>query len=128
LIRARNLSSESGQPVKMQALEVEVERERAGSRGAEADFGGILPVFQCRRRASDGCPAARSSLNERTADGGNLPLAARVAATEAGMIYIGPETARRIEGRITTQEVGQRQLKNVRDEVMIHRVVGDAPD
>lgn len=63
-----------------------------------------------------------------TALGPAVNLAARVAGiAEAGMIYVGPETARRLEGRITIQEVGRRQLKNVRDEVTIHRVVGDAP-
>lgn len=58
-----------------------------------------------------------------TALGPAVNLAARIAGVaEAGTIGTGPETARRIEGRIATREIGRRQLKNVRDEIIIHLV------
>jgi len=60
-----------------------------------------------------------------TALGPTVNLAARIAGVaEGGMICIGPETARRIEGQFTCSEVGKKQLKNVRGEVLIYRVMG----
>jgi len=60
-----------------------------------------------------------------TALGPVVNLSARIAGVaEGGMICIGPETARRIEGRFACKEIGKKQLKNVKDEVMIYRVVG----
>jgi adenylate cyclase len=61
-----------------------------------------------------------------TALGPAVNLAARIAGVaEGGMICIGPETARRIEGQFTTEEIGKRQLKNVKGEVMIYQVLVD---
>ena len=60
-----------------------------------------------------------------TALGPVINLSARIAGVaEGGMICIGPETARRIEGQFTCKEIGSQQLKNVKGEVMIHQVVG----
>jgi len=62
-----------------------------------------------------------------TALGPVVNLAARIAGVaEGGAILIGPETARRIEGDLPTKEIGKRQLKNVKDEVMIYQVPGEA--
>ncbi len=62
-----------------------------------------------------------------TALGPAVNLAARIAeVAEAGMICVGPDTARRIEGVLSLQEIGKKQLKNVKDEVMIYQVSGDA--
>ncbi len=58
-----------------------------------------------------------------TALGPAVNLAARIAGVaEGGMICIGPETARRIEGQFVTRKIGKKQLKNVKDEVMIYQV------
>lgn len=62
-----------------------------------------------------------------TALGPAINLAARIAGVaDGGMICTGPETARRIEGQFATTEVGKKQLKNVKDEVMIYQVLGVA--
>ncbi len=62
-----------------------------------------------------------------TALGPAVNLAARIAGVaEGGMICIGPETARRVEGHFITQEIGKKQLKNVKGEVVIYRVVGES--
>jgi CheY-like chemotaxis protein len=59
-----------------------------------------------------------------TALGPAVNLASRIAGVaEGGMICIGSETARRIEGQFTTKEIGKKQLKNVKDDVMIYQVV-----
>jgi CheY-like chemotaxis protein/class 3 adenylate cyclase len=59
-----------------------------------------------------------------TALGPAINLASRIAGVaEGGMICVGPETARRIEGAFATKEIGKRQLKNVKGEVMIHQVI-----
>jgi class 3 adenylate cyclase len=59
-----------------------------------------------------------------TALGPAVNLAARIAGiADPGTIFVGPETARRIEGQIPTEQIGRRQLKNVTEEVLIHRVV-----
>lgn len=64
-----------------------------------------------------------------TALGPPVNLAARIAGVaDAGMICIGPETARRVQGHFPVRELGRRQLKNVRDEIMIHQVVPSAED
>ncbi len=58
-----------------------------------------------------------------TALGPAVNLAARIAGvSEGGMICIGPETAKRIEGQFLATEMGKKQLKNVKDEVMIYQV------
>jgi adenylate cyclase len=62
-----------------------------------------------------------------TALGPAVNLAARIAGVaDGGMICVGPETAKRIEGQFATAEIGKKQLKNVRDEVMIYQVLGIA--
>ena len=62
-----------------------------------------------------------------TALGPTVNLAARIAGVaEGGMILVGPETARRIEGQFGTKEIGKKQLKNVKGEVMIYQVLGEA--
>jgi DNA-binding response OmpR family regulator len=64
-----------------------------------------------------------------TALGPAVNLAARIASVAGGgMIWVGPQTARRIEGRFTVREVGRRRLKNVKGEVLIHEVVGAVED
>jgi adenylate cyclase len=61
-----------------------------------------------------------------TALGPAVNLASRIAeVAEGGMICIGPETARRIEGQFNIKEIGKKQLKNVKDEVLIHQVSGE---
>jgi len=62
-----------------------------------------------------------------TALGPAVNLAARIAGVaEGGMICLGPETAKRIEGQFATIEIGKKQLKNVKDEVIIYQVLGVA--
>lgn len=62
-----------------------------------------------------------------TALGPAVNLAARIAGVaEGGMICVGPETTRRIEGQFTTEEIGKRQLKNVKGEVLIYRVLEES--
>jgi DNA-binding response OmpR family regulator len=64
-----------------------------------------------------------------TALGPVINLAARIAeVAEGGTILVGPETAQRVEEQFSTKEIGKKQLKNVRDEVMIYQVVGIAGD
>ncbi len=41
------------------------------------------------------------------------------------MICVGPETTRRIAGQFTTKELGKKQLKNVKGEVMVYKVLGE---
>ena len=72
----------------------------------------------------DGASGARWTY---TALGPAVNLAARIAGVaEGGMILVGPETARRIEGYFGTKEIGKKQLKNVKHEVMIYQVMGEA--
>jgi DNA-binding response OmpR family regulator len=62
-----------------------------------------------------------------TALGPAVNLAARIAGiAEGGMILVGPETARRIEEHFGTKEIGKKQLKNVKVEVMIYQVISEA--
>lgn len=61
-----------------------------------------------------------------TASGLTTNVAARVAAlAEGGTILVGAETARRVDGRFHTREIGRQQLKNVSGEVIVHRILGD---
>ncbi len=56
-----------------------------------------------------------------------MNLAARIAGVaDGGMVLVGPETARRIEGLFSTKEIGKKELKNVKGEVMIYQVTVDA--
>jgi class 3 adenylate cyclase len=62
-----------------------------------------------------------------TALGPAVNHAARIAGVaEGGMIVVGPEPARRIDGAFATRELGKKQLKNVKDDVMIYQVTGKA--
>ncbi len=62
-----------------------------------------------------------------TALGPAVNLAARIAGVaEGGMILLGAETARRIKGDFDTKEVGKKRLKNIKDEVMIYQILGEA--
>ncbi len=62
-----------------------------------------------------------------TATGSVTNLAARIAAlSEEGAVFIGPETARRLDGVFPMQALGQQQLHNVSEKVMIYRILGQA--
>ncbi|MFQ5938154.1 MAG: adenylate/guanylate cyclase domain-containing protein, partial [Acidiferrobacterales bacterium] len=64
-----------------------------------------------------------------TALGPAVNLAARIAGVaEGGMVLVGPETARRIEDAFAFQEIGKKELKNVKGEVMIYQVLGGASE
>jgi len=61
-----------------------------------------------------------------TASGPVTNIAARLATLgEGGVVLVGPETARRVEARFLMQEIGQRQLKNIAEEVMVYRILGE---
>jgi class 3 adenylate cyclase len=52
-------------------------------------------------------------------------IAARLATLgEGGAVLVGPETARRIAGRFLMHEIGQRQLKNISEEMLVYRILG----
>lgn len=62
-----------------------------------------------------------------TALGPVINLAARIAGiAEGGVVLVGRETARRIEGHFSTKEIGKKQLKNVSGEVTLYEVTGEA--
>ncbi len=62
-----------------------------------------------------------------TALGPVINLAARIAGVaEGGAILVGPETARRIKGAFAVQELGKRELKNVKGKVMLYKITGEA--
>lgn len=72
----------------------------------------------------EGASGARWSY---TALGPAVNLAARIAGVaDGGMVLVGPETARRIEGLFSTKEIGKKELKNLKGEVMIYQVTVDA--
>jgi len=61
-----------------------------------------------------------------TATGSVTNLAARIAgAAENGQILLGPETARRLNGRFSLATVGERRLKNVDTPVRLYDLVID---
>jgi DNA-binding response OmpR family regulator len=61
-----------------------------------------------------------------TASGSVTNIAARLATlSDGGVVLVGPETARRVAGRFRMQEIGQRQLKSLSEEVMVHRILGE---
>ncbi len=63
-----------------------------------------------------------------TASGPVTNVAARIAAlSEGGTIHIGAETARRVVGFFSMQAIGKRQLKNVKEEVLIYQILGETP-
>jgi CheY-like chemotaxis protein len=60
-----------------------------------------------------------------TATGNVTNLAARLAAAaEAGQIIAGPETVRRLRNRYQLERLGIDRLKNIADNVTLHRVLG----
>jgi class 3 adenylate cyclase len=62
-----------------------------------------------------------------TASGPVTNLAARLAGiAEAGHILLGPETARRLEGRYHLQRLGRECLKNIAEAVDVHHLLGPA--
>jgi DNA-binding response OmpR family regulator len=62
-----------------------------------------------------------------TASGSVTNLAARIAAlSEGDAVLVGPETARRLEGIFPMQALGQQQLHNVSEKVMVYRILGQA--
>jgi class 3 adenylate cyclase len=61
-----------------------------------------------------------------TASGSVTNIAARLATLgEGGMVLVGPETAQRIAGRFHMQEIGQRQLKNISEGMLVYRILGE---
>jgi len=62
-----------------------------------------------------------------TASGPVTNVAARLAALGAGdSAFIGPETARRIEGWFDLEDLGVRELKNVEEPVRVYRLATSA--
>src|SRR2546427_10369472 len=62
-----------------------------------------------------------------TASGSVTNVAARIAAlSEGGTVLISAETAWRVAGLFSMKEIGKRQLKNVKEEVLIYQVLGEA--
>jgi DNA-binding response OmpR family regulator len=60
-----------------------------------------------------------------TASGPVTNIAARLATLgEDGAVLVGPETAQRIAGRFRMHELGQRQLKNISEEMTVYRILG----
>jgi class 3 adenylate cyclase len=60
-----------------------------------------------------------------TASGPVTNIAARLAPLGVdGIVLVGPVTARRIAGHFRMQEIGQRQLKNISEEMMVYRILG----
>ena len=63
-----------------------------------------------------------------TASGPVTNLAARIAsAAKRGDILIGPESARRVEGKIPLFDRGLMKFKNVKDKVKVYSLVGPGP-
>jgi class 3 adenylate cyclase len=59
-----------------------------------------------------------------TASGPMTNLAARIASTSKnGEILVGQETATRLTGRVTLEDLGKREFKNVDAPVRVHRLV-----
>ncbi len=64
-----------------------------------------------------------------TASGSVTNVAARITELgQGGDIFVGPETARRIEGHFALRRLGRRQLKNIQEAVMIYQVMGTVDD
>ncbi len=60
-----------------------------------------------------------------TANGSVVNLAARLAGiAEVGHILVSPETAGRLKDRYRLQSVGCKHLKNIEEDVDIHRILG----
>lgn len=55
-------------------------------------------------------------------------VTARLAALGAGdSVFIGPETARRLSGRLDFEDLGERLLKNVEEPVRVFRLSAGLP-
>jgi len=64
-----------------------------------------------------------------TAGGPTTIMAARLAAlANEGAILIGPETAARAGARFDLADIGERELKNMRAQVRVHRVIDRKAD
>jgi class 3 adenylate cyclase len=64
-----------------------------------------------------------------TASGLVTIVAARLMAlAQAGMILIGPETAQRVSGIFFLQDMGEQQLKNLRQKVSVYQVLQVLPE
>jgi class 3 adenylate cyclase len=62
-----------------------------------------------------------------TALGPMTNIAARLGALgEGGVVLVGPETARRVDGQFLIKEIGPRQLRNISEEVTVYRILGEA--
>jgi class 3 adenylate cyclase len=60
-----------------------------------------------------------------TASGPVTNIASRLATLgEGGTVLVGPVTARRITGHFHVQEMGQRQLRNISEEITVYRILG----
>ena len=60
-----------------------------------------------------------------TASGNVTNLAARLAAAaQSGQIIAGPETVRRLGNRYELERLGAERLKNIADNIPLHRVLG----
>jgi DNA-binding response OmpR family regulator len=60
-----------------------------------------------------------------TASGSVTNLAARLAAAAApGQVLVGPETVRRLRDRYRLERLGPQHLKNILEDVEVHRVLG----
>jgi class 3 adenylate cyclase len=63
-----------------------------------------------------------------TASGSVTNVAARIAGLAGeGTILVSVETAKRVAAFFSMQEIGKRQLKNVKDEVTIYQILGEMP-
>ena len=63
-----------------------------------------------------------------TASGPVTNVAARIAGLAGGgTILVSVETAKRVAAFFSLQEIGKRQLKNVKDEVTIYQILGEMP-
>ena len=64
-----------------------------------------------------------------TASGLVTIVAARLMAlAQAGMILIGPETAQRVAGTFSIEEMGEKHLKNIRHKVPVYQVLPNTPN
>ena len=58
-----------------------------------------------------------------TASGPVTNLAARIASSaDNGQVLVGPETARRLAGKISLEDIGEKTFKNVESPVRLFRL------
>jgi class 3 adenylate cyclase len=61
-----------------------------------------------------------------TASGPVTNLTARIASlAENGQILVGPDTAKRLNGRVRLEDLGEKQFKNVDSPIRVYRLVTD---